>query len=125
MEPGQGGGGEEGPGMPEAVEADPADAQVGAYPSPPGPTLVLISTSSNVPRNSISYKITSRVPGEPEAPFITARLSGDHAALPVNFLLWEAGPPWEEQLIGTSVGWGIFPLDLQFLGKQAPGQQPP
>lgn len=54
-------------------------------PSPPGPTLVLISTSSNVPRNSISYKITSRVPGEPEAPFITARLSGDHAAVARGF----------------------------------------
>lgn len=32
-------------------------------PSPPGPTLVFISTSPNVPRNSISYKITSRPKG--------------------------------------------------------------
>lgn len=69
---------------------------------------MLISTSSNVPRNSISYKITSQVPGELEAPFITASRSGAHAALPLNFLLWDAGPPWEEQLIGTAVDWGIF-----------------
>lgn len=31
---------------------------------PPGPTLVLISTSSNLPRNSIFYKITRQVPRE-------------------------------------------------------------
>lgn len=35
-----------------------------------------------------------------------------------------AGPLWEEPLTGTAVGWGTFPLDLQFLGKQASGQQP-
>lgn len=34
--------------------------------SPPGHTLVLISTSSNLPRNSIFYKITRQVPREPK-----------------------------------------------------------
>lgn len=56
-----------------------------AHPGPPGPSLVLISISSNVPRNSISYEITSRVPREPEALFTTARLSGDRAAVPLGF----------------------------------------
>lgn len=59
--------------------------------SPPGPTLVFISTSPNVPRNSISYKITSQVPREPEALFIITGLSGDHTVARVDFLLWDAG----------------------------------
>lgn len=77
-------------------------------PSPPGPTLVFISTSSNVPRNSISYKITSQVPREPEALFIIMGLSGDHTVARVDFLLWDAGPLCKAQLTGTSVGWGVF-----------------
>lgn len=69
---------------------------------------MFISTSPNVPRNSISYKITSQVPREPEALFIITGLSGDHTVERVDFLLWDAGPLCKAQLTGTSIGWGVF-----------------
>lgn len=53
-------------GVPEAVELTQLMPKPEPTLGPPGPTLVLISTSSNLPRNSIFYKITRQVPREPK-----------------------------------------------------------
>lgn len=76
--------------------------------SPPGHTLVLISTSSNLPRNSIFYKITRQVPREPK-PYSSEPASQRTSLSAPCIPSWrEAGPPWEERLIGTTAGWGAF-----------------
>lgn len=75
---------------------------------PPGHTLVLISTSPNLPRNSIFYKITRQVPREPK-PYSSEPASRRTSLSALRIPSWrEAGPPWEEKLIGTTAGWGVF-----------------
>lgn len=75
---------------------------------PPGHTLELISTSPNLPRNSIFYKITRQVPREPK-PYSSEPASWRTSLSALWIPSWrEAGPPWEERLIGTTAGWGVF-----------------